>query len=71
MRKYALLSQVFTAFAKCPPSICAQSEVKSRFSLSATGNGCFSAAFWRATRVDLESAFALGFVEDVGLGGIE
>lgn len=41
---YALLSHVFTAFPKWPPSIWAQRDVKRRFRRSGTGNGCLGMA---------------------------
>ena len=53
------MSHVLIALAKWPPSICAQSEVKSRFSLSARGSGCFGAAFWRV--------FVAGLVDFAGI----
>lgn len=65
----ALLSQVLMALAKCPPSICAQSDVKSLFRRTATGSDCFGAAFLRA--VVLEGAALVlvlvgGFAADLG-----
>lgn len=62
---YALLSHVLMAFAKCPPSIWAQSEVKSRFSRSATGRGCLGADFWREAAAFCPG-FAMGFVVAFG-----
>ena len=71
----ALLSHVLIALAKCPPSSCAQSEVKSLLRRSATGSGCFGvAAFWRVVLLDFAAPDfdAPGFVADfvVGLGGM-
>ena len=64
--RYVLLSHVLIAFAKCPPSTCAHSDVKSRFSRSATGKGCFGAAFCRV----LVAAAGLVACFAVGLGGM-
>ena len=66
---HALLSHVLTAFAKWPPSICAQRDVKSLFRRSATGSGCFGAAFLRVVLLEC-AAFAFvfvgGFTADLG-----
>ena len=43
IREHVLLSHVLTALLKWPPSICAHSDVKSRFRRSATGSGAFFA----------------------------
>ena len=69
MQGDALLSHVLMALAKCPPSICAQSDVKSLFRRSATGSGCFGAAFWRAVllgRTVFELALVVGLAVDLG-----
>ena len=69
MQGDALLSHVLTALAKCPPSICAQSDVKSLFRRSATGSGCFGAAFLCVVRLECAAvvfAFIGGFAADLG-----
>ena len=63
------MSHVLIALAKCPPSICAQSDVKSLLRRSATGSGCFGAAFWRAVllgRTVFELALVVGLSVDLG-----
>ena len=62
--KHILLSHVLMAFVKCPPSICAHSEVKRRFKRSSFEGGGFGVAFgfvllpWALPAEDLLAAAA-------------
>lgn len=65
-RVNVLLSHVLTALPKCPPSICAQSEVNNRFKRSAADSGCLIAVFFFVCVVfEAFVRFVVG-----GLGGI-